>query len=243
MKINASFVVALFGLCLITASTAQAEPRGSSNLGREYLVGSSDNSGWVCGMFYHARERRVEVSDVPGTLDDKKTAVYVGHTLLPWMSLYGIAGITDSSFTTVLPSKSDEAFLYGASMNLDLFTHEIQDPVLMENQIRVNGNLTYYGSQTEVFGEQQALQDVLASLTASVVNDLNGVSLYMPESIALFGGPIYSASLSNDVDDGRDDQFGLTGGIEVYQTKRVSYYFRIEEFAKVGYAGGLNVRF
>jgi hypothetical protein len=82
-----------------------------------------------------------------------------------------------------------------------------------------------------------------ASLTASLVNHVAGSKLFLPESIAIFAGPAYSETMNDDIDDSPDEQIGFTGGLEVYQTKRVSYYARLDDFDKTGYAVGVNVRF
>lgn len=230
--------------CLVAGGLSViAAPRGGSNLDREFILGSSDKDNWSCGITYSTRERQVEILDVEDKLDSTIFAAYVGYAITPWATLYGIAGEFISEFDADFGSSEDKNFLYGASLQLDLFSHEVQDPMLMENKIRVNATLGYLASEVEAFGEEQDFQEFQASLTASIVNDVVGSKLFLPESIAVFAGPVYSSTLSDDVDDSPDDNFGMTVGFEIFHTKRVSYYASIEDFDEVGYSAGLNVRF
>lgn len=238
-----SFLAASTACLMAGGLTVFAAPRGGSNLDREFVLGSSDKDNWSCGVTFSTRERQVEILEVETPLDSTMLAAYIGYAITPWATLYGIAGEFSSEFDSVFASSKDNSFLYGASLQLDLFSHEIQDPMLMENKIRVNATLGYVASQVEAFGDEQDFQEFQASLTASIVNDVVGSKLFLPESIAVFAGPVYSSTLSDDVDDSPDDNVGMTVGLEIFHTKRVSYYASMEDFDNVGYSAGLNVRF
>ncbi len=242
MNIKRFLLLAILGGAFTCLSGAQAAPRGGSNQSRDFLAGSSEYDGWSCGLFFLSRDKAVEVENFLGDLDDQKFAAYVGHTLSSWITVYGIAGTQRSTFSQGFAASGDQKFLYGAAANFDLFSSEIQDPVIMENQIRVNADLAYYKSMFTAFGEEFDVDQFDASLTASLLNDLDGVALYMPESIAIFAGPVYS-QLTGDVNDDPDNAVGYTAGLEVFQTKRVSYYVRVEDMKNTGYGAGVNVRF
>lgn len=246
MKITTAFfgIASVLSLSLLPA---HAEPRGGSNADRDFISGASESDGWSCGLTYNSRDRRVEIADLAGTLDAQIVAAYIGYSPLPFATLYVLGGQLLSGFDPDYgtdPTVNDSSrFLYGASLQTDIFSHEIQDPLLMENKIRVNGTMSYVASEVEVFSETLDFEEFTASLTASIVNDVVGNKMFLPESVAVFAGPTYSSSLSDDIDDSMDDEVGLTVGLEVFHTKRVSYYARFDDFARSGYAAGLNVRF
>ncbi len=242
---NMKFLMATMGAGLVLGGlNAAAVPRGGSNLDRDFVVGRSDNPGWSCGMTFSTRERLVKIEGIQGALDATLISAHIGYAVTPWVTLYANAGMMDSKFDwSPASADSDQRFLYGATLHADLFSHEIQDPMLMENKIRVNATVSYQASELAWRQEYYDFRELQVALTASIVNDIVGNKLFLPESIALFGGPVYSASLSDDIKDSPDEDVGLTAGLEVFHTKRVSYYFRVEEFARTGYAGGLNVRF
>ncbi|MDA0578634.1 MAG: hypothetical protein O3B24_11110 [Verrucomicrobia bacterium] len=244
MNITRNFLMAAAsGLFLgLSAVDLHASPRGSSDQGRDYLSGSSESDGWSFGMFFLGRDKNVEIEGFTAEMRDEKLAAYIGRTLLPWITLYGIAGQDRHSFSSGHSGDSEQSFLWGAATDIDLFLHEIQDPVLMENEIRVNINLAYYGFEADALGETRDVGQFDASLTVSLANNLDRVSLYLPETIAIFAGPVFS-QLDGDISDKPDDSVGMTVGLEVFHSKRVSYNFRVENFSNVGYAGGLNIRF
>jgi len=245
MKINHLCLLAgalTFGL---TAGIAAAAPRSGGNVGSDFLMGASDKSGWSCGIFYEGRDRHLEIGDNGPTrkVSTDIGAVYIGHTLVKWINVYAFAGMLYADNGTGPLRESDDNFLYGGAVHMDFFLHEIQDPVLMENEIRLSGDAAIYVSEFEVFGESRDFQEVKASLTAAIVNHLDGNKLFVPESIGIYGGPVYSQVFGGDLDDGPDDQVGLAAGLEVFHTKRVSYYAGIERFKDTGFTAGLNVRF
>lgn len=241
---------AIFGIASVLSLSllpVQAEPRGGSNLDRDFISGDSNSDGWSCGLTYNARDRRVEIADLAGTMDAQIVAAYIGYSPLPFATVYVLGGQLlsdfDPDFGSDLSENDGSRFLYGASLLTDIFSHEIQDPLLMENKIRVNGSMSYVASEVEVFSETLDFEEFTASLTASIANDVVGNKIFLPETIAVFAGPVYSASLSDDIDDSMDDEVGLTVGLEIFHTKRVSYYARYDDFARGGVAAGLNVRF
>lgn len=239
------FTRALLVVSLVAGSVltqARAEPRGGSFNNRDFLDGSSDRAGWNAGIFVQQRDRAVLIENVSGTIDPLDVAVYVGHPILPWIVLYGVAGQKTASFDAFGLGNTERGFLYGAGTHLDLFAHEIQDPLLMENQIRVNADVMYSNARIDALGDGQNFSEFQGSLTVSIVNELTGNKLFVPESIALFAGPAFS-SLGGDLEGDGEETVGFTAGMEVFHTQQVSYYARLDEFSSTGYAAGLNVRF
>ena len=239
--IYSSVTILLLGI----AVTANAEPRSGGNIGSDFIMGASDKPGWSCGLFYESRERSVTLGrdQTPADLQTDVAAAYVGYNVFAPLTIYAIAGRFLYETDPGPFGSSDRSYLFGAAATLDIFAHEIQDPMLMENEIRLSATVAYYLSEAEAYGQDLAYHELKASLTASLVNHVAGSKLFLPESIAIFAGPAYSETMNDDIDDSPDEQIGFTGGLEVYQTKRVSYYARLDDFDKTGYAVGVNVRF
>ncbi len=230
---------------LVVAGTAFGAPRGGSNLAVDYLDGLSERDGWSCGVYYHSRERAVEVlgGTTPALLEEDRITGYVGYYPASWIGLYGLAGWERADLGSALSADSENQFIFGASVNFDFFSHEIQDPVLMEDKIRVNAGIGFFKTEVETLGEEEDLTEVEANFTVSIVNDLSGSKLYLPESLALFFGPAYSEFIGDDIEDSGDDQVGFTVGLEAFNVKRVSLSARAEFFENTGYAVGLHTRF
>jgi len=232
-------------ITILSIESAQAVPRGGSNQAIDFLDGYSERAGWSCGIYYHGRERDVEVlgGTTPALLEEDRVIGYVGYNPVPWLGIYGMAGWDRADLGSAFLADSEAQLIYGASLNFDLFSHEIQDPVLLEDKIRVNAGIGFFKTDVETHGKKEDLTEVEASLTVSVVNDVAGSKLYLPESIALFFGPIYSEFIGDDIEDSGDDQVGFTVGLEAFNVKRVSLSTRVEFFENTGYAVGLHTRF
>ena len=234
------FVLAVIGLTTV-ADRVTAMPRGGSNLAYDYLARESDKTGWSCGVFYQTRDRVIQVGNSGGVeLDQQRFVAHVGYSPIRWLTVHGMAGQNEADFAT---GGDDSGFIYGLSLEADLFTHEIQDPGLMENEIRLNAGAGVLSSQAEYLGTDYDIVEVELSATVSIVNHVTGSKQFLPESIALFVGPAYLDVSGDDINDNDDDAVGLIAGLEVFQTKRVSYHLRVENFEKSGAMAGVNVRF
>ena len=239
------YAFSMVGFLLLVSlhQSALASPRGGSNSAFDYLAGESDKDNWVGGLYLHGRERYVTVNGVPADLEEYRVMVYAGYHLIKWATLYGLAGYSDADLSPSLGGDSDYRPAYGIGLEADLFSHVIQDPLMMEDEIRINAQVSYQRTDVEAFGEDRTLDELLGSLTVSIVNDVGGSKLFLPESIAVFAGPVYGHILSDDLDDGRDEVWGLTGGIEFFHSKRVSTYAQLEEYENTGFSAGVNIRF
>ncbi|MDA0989816.1 MAG: hypothetical protein O3A51_03595 [Verrucomicrobia bacterium] len=232
-----------FVVLLTLAPVVKASPRGGSNYGIEYLAGESNKDNWSGGIYLHGRERLVKIGGTPAILDESRAMVQVGYQIYRWITVYGLAGASDSDLKPGVTKADSYQSAFGLGIEADIFSHEIQDPLLMEDKIRVNGSLSYQRTSVESFRSDLTLDELMGSLTISLVNDVAGNKIYHPESIAFYFGPIYNSILGNDIDDSPDQKWGFTGGLEVFHTERVSYFGQIESFEKSGYTAGLNVRF
>lgn len=224
---------------------ALASPRGGRNQAIHYLDRESEHEKLSVGVYYHYRQRDVAIdgSGIAGELEENRFVGHAGYDLLHWLTVYGIAGWNDADIGRAVSSKDSNANLVlGASVGMDLFSHEIQDTVVMEDKFRINASASIFSTEFEASGKDRDYVEFDAKLTFSLVNDLSGNKYYVPESIALFVGPIYNDLVSGDVDE-TGDRFGVTAGLEFFSVERVSVSFRIEQFDETGFIGGLNIHF
>lgn len=220
-------------------STLLAVPIGSSNLGREYYTGVSDLDQWSCGFYYNLRDRHIRAAGQQYLMKSRKLAGYVGYDFKPWFTTYGMLGSNETEIEpTVTSGASSE---YGFGMIFNLLDQEILAPTLFEDRIRVNAALQYTKTKAVWVGRSTKWRELFASLIISIVNDLDGNRLYLPISISLFGGPIYSNMTSSSFNE--SDSLGFTAGLEVFFTDKVSFYVGTERFDSDAFMTGVNVRF
>ncbi|MCX7591525.1 MAG: hypothetical protein N2255_07855, partial [Kiritimatiellae bacterium] len=82
--------------------------------------------------------------------------------------------------------------------------------------------------------------ELYASVLFSVVNDIEGNKLYLPYSIALYGGPIFS-NLDGDINE--DSLFGAVVGIDVFLTSTMAMQLEVEQLNGTGYTAALRFQF
>ena len=232
-------VILLAGCC----SQALAAPRAGSNYGRDYVVGSSDLGRWSAGAHYNARERNVTVG--PMGLAQMKTyriTTYAGYDLQPWFTAYVSAGQSRTQFNEF--GYGDGELDYGGGFFLNLLDHEIPDPALLENRIRISAGSEYNitSAESPCCGDVD-WSEFIAFATIAIVNDIAGNKSILPNSIAFYGGPIYSRVSSDDIREASDDRLGFMAGMETFLTKRVSFDVRVENFEHASFSGGVNICF
>ena len=227
-------------LCLPTF----ASPRGGSNQAIDYLDRDSEHDKLSIGAYYHGRKRDVTIdgTGVSGELQEDRFVGYGGYDLKHWLTVYGIAGWNKADLGTASTPDSDSDLVLGVSLGMDLFTHELEDTVVMEDKFRINSSISLFRTEFDVSGSDRDYVELDVQLTFSLVNDTKGSKFFLPESIALFVGPIYNDLISGDVDES-DEAFGVTAGLEFYSVERVSVGLRYEQFNKSGFVGGFNIHF
>ena len=232
--LTALVILAISNTCLVAA------PVANSNMGREYLIGSSSLAHWSAGFFASDGGRRLSW-DGGGTfdMDFVKGGVYVGYDILGWMTPYcSVAANTVKADNT---GSDDTELELGFGVQLNLLDQEIMDPTLLLDRLRINSNVFYARNDADWGTRSAKWRELSASLTASLVNDLDGNKAYWPESTAIYIGPIYSTYISDDLD--TEESWGLIGGLRFYFTKRVSLDLSMEKYKLETFSGSLNVRF
>ena len=235
----------ILGLALLLAGgsfcNARAAARSSSNRGRDYVVGNTPMERWSCGIYAEEWTRDVMLRRYfPEALEYSKIMAYAGYDLLPWLMTYAAVGNGGAS---IGQDSSDDKVVYGLGLQINLMDHEVPYPGLMEDRLRINAAAEYLWAGTDWLGEEIKWGEFSSSLTVSIVNDLSGNVLFIPDTIAVYCGPIYSSVSGDEISgDGRAG-FGIAGGLEIFYSKRVSMHVQYNKLDHAGYSTGLNVRF
>ena len=232
----------LCALALLTLgglSPVLAAPRGYSDTGMDYIEGSSDLRLWSIGFYSDGRIRDVEISDLPYRLETSKVMGYIGRDLTRWMVLYATAGSCKFEVQSSLATQESSSE-YGVGLKINLLDHEIMDPTLLEDQIRLNATFQYSGSEFEWLGRTRKLTELSGHLTFGIVNDIEGNVLFRPNGIGVFAGGVYSTFVSGDIQE--RDTLGYTAGLEIYYTEKVTLDVRLEGFDDLTYLGGIHIR-
>lgn len=237
-KILIPFVLAVL---LLTALQSQmlAAPIANSNLGREYLVGSSAPERWSTGLFGGYGSRQLTRRGADFDMDFTRGMAYVGYDVRRWITAYAALGIKSVEFNNIDADESSTEM--GIGLHFNLLDQEIMDPPLIEDRIRVNADIYIGMNEADWQGQTFEWQEVAANLTVSIVNDLEGLPAYSPESIAVYAGPAYSNNECDEFD--TEDSFGFIAGMEVFATKRISFDLSITKFDSETFMGSTSIRF
>lgn len=238
------FVIVLALVCLMSsfAGHAYAGPRNTPDIGREYMATAQDLRNWSVGIYTERTDREIEFRKIDYRLSTEEIMMILGYDLADWLGFYAIGGNMktevgkDSGF-------GDSKAKWGVGLNANLLHHDIMDAMLYEDRIFINATIQYAWMETERFRADVEWEEISGSLTASVVNDIEGNKLYLPKSIALFGGLAYSNLDGDDIDE--KDTVGLTGGMEVFFSEKVILYTSVTRFdaSDKSFTVGLTARF
>ena len=244
MKTSTLLVACLVMLLLsIGVTHVHALPRGYSNNGMDYIEGSSDLSHWSCGIYSDARDRDVDIGGELLRLETDKIMGYVGYDLKRWMILYVTAGGSES---TLLQPNSDiiedesGAVDLGLGLKFNILDHEIMDPTLFEDKIRIDAGVQYSLSTLEHDRVSEDYGEVSASLTLGIVNDVQGNILFLPNSIEIFGGGLFSAFPVGDID--VENEFGWTAGVDIFYTEKVTIEASVQGFDEATFSAAIHLR-
>ena len=222
------------GLAVLSAVVAcHAGPLGNSNVGGEYMVGTQNLWPWSFSVLYESQKRDVTPL---GRLQSQQYIGCVGFDPLRWLTVYAGAGSGTTKFSGLSNPEDNPTYLLGAHFNL--LDHQVASPTMFEERIRINADLQYSVTRADSGIDWS---EFYGSLTVSIVNDVEGNKIFLPNSIALFVGPVFS-DLESDVFD-EESTTGYTLGIEVFLSEKVSLGYALEELDGSSYTVGLNVRF
>jgi hypothetical protein len=230
--------------------SAIAVPLQTSNNGQDYYIGVEDLKQWSCGLYTETMERKLTNVGEPqsqAVLNYERTMGYIGYDILPYATTYATIGFGNLKIGEGFPASNNSAE-YGVGVHFNLLDKGIWDPTLTEDKIRVTASMEYIASNPSVSGygmnnSNINFDELSGSLIVSLVNDVQGNKTFLPFSLSLFGGLLYSDLTTNVHSVKQDGEFGFIAGLEVFYTESVSMFGAAQEIGDPGYSAGLNVRF
>jgi hypothetical protein len=250
-KPKATYLFIVLDMIAMCASTVNAGPITGSNENYDYLLGGTDFSKFCMGVYMRERTYRVgwDPSLTQYAMDMKKTSGYIGYDVFRWATLYLIAGNTDTRLSANHRIYGNSQQYNGAEketgygLQINLIDHDIADPSLEEDRIRVNIGAEYTRSKTDhpYSGSSVRWEEVYTSLTVSLINQIHGTKLYWPNAIAIYGGPIWGHIVSTSID--HSGEAGVTFGATIMYSENVTFDLGFESLEKEHFIAGVNVRF
>jgi hypothetical protein len=229
----------LAGACLAGASLCvEAAPRAASMANENYLIAEQDLSGWSAGLYMRDRERDVRKDNgATSTFDETRVVGYIGYRLFSWVTVYVHGGQSDSELT----GNSGDGPAIGGTAEFNLMSQLIKDPGLEEDRIRVHSTVSYTSSEAETGFTTLDYSEVEADLTISLINELDGNKLFLPQAIGLTAGGLFSSLQGDLEEDG--DTVGYTIGLDVLWTEHLTIHAGVESLDNTGAFAGVHLAF
>ncbi|MBT3294707.1 MAG: hypothetical protein HN919_01280 [Verrucomicrobia bacterium] len=225
-------------LLAISFTSAQAFPTGKSNESGDYISGTGLSHLLNGGIYGGTMERDVQFGAVVLPLETSKAVLYLGLELRPWVTLFVGGGAAEHELGM---ADGDSSHMVEAGLLLNVIDHDILDPTLFEDRLRLNMGATWSMTEANWYGEDVKWQEINAFVTLSIVNDTTGNKHFNPNSIALYAGPMYSYIDSDDLE--ADQELGFMAGIEIFMSETISLDLGLRQFDGTGFEGGLNIQF
>jgi opacity protein-like surface antigen len=164
--------------------------------------------------------------------------VYVGLEVTPWATIFVGGGMGDHQLGM---TESDTRHKLEAGILVNLIDHEILDPTLFEDKLRVNAGASWAYTEAEWVDQDVRWQELTAFLTVSVVNDTTGNKFFNPNSVAVYAGPLFNYIQSDEIE--LRDELGFLAGIEIFLTESISLDLGMRHISTTGFEGGLRIDF
>jgi len=239
MKNNTLYIrIAVLLAVLSIVSSGIAAPLADSNRPLDYIIAVKDLSAFGIGTYIEVIDRDVELNDVPETrLKTERAMLYFSWNIMPWINTYISGGSSRHKFGEY-SSYSDEDLEWGAGIRLNLLDNEILAPTLIEDKIRLNAGLHYANVSIDSPASSD-WQEITGSITLSIVNDVRGNKFFLPRTISLYAGPIYSSIIGDDIEE--EDAFGYAAGLEMHLNKKISFDIGVQHINEPSLAAGLHL--
>lgn len=235
--------IACFGVTLLmmipgVPTPSHALPVGEGNFAGEYVLSDQDLSKWSIGLYYLDREREMDVAFRKATMQTEKVMAYIGYDVLFGVMPYITVGSIETTFKNL--SLTDSHVEAGLGLHINFLDHEIPDPTLLEDRIKISGSLQYTKSGVTWAGKELDWDEIYGTCIISIVNDINGLKTYWFEGIGVYFGAVYSELLSSSVDNAKT--FGTTAGVNLFYSERVLFEFGIENIDSTAMQAGIHIR-
>lgn len=231
------FVGAVIVSSFFSATQTYALPAGAAQHQGEYFLGDEDLGRWSMGVYYLDREREISTLGYTRRMDSAKTMGYVGYEFIYGLVGYLTAGSADTRFEFL--SVKDDHSEYGFGLLFNILDHEIPDPLLMEDRIRINGCLQYTQGGANWINTELDWQEYYGTLTVSLINDIWGDKYFNMESIGFYFGAIYSDINCSGFE--VESKFGFCSGIEMMITEKVSIDLGMETLDRGAVYAGIRI--
>jgi hypothetical protein len=213
----------------------QAIPAGNGNHAGDYIFSDDDLSSWMVGAMYQERERHIDTLNQRKTFKTTRSYGYLAYQWRYGIMPYGLIGTSESR----LEFNRDTELESGLGLHLNLFDHEVPDPTLMEDKLRINATAQYTKSRMNTsYGRSISWQELYGSLILSVVNDLEGNKFFNLDSIAFFAGITYSDIISSGIDEHKKG--GFIYGINFFVTENICLEVGFENIDKSAIFFGMH---
>ena len=239
---NGKIALALSTLSLV-AVTAQAIPTSGETSGRYYRVESTDLDSWHVGIYGRAHERTLTTHNGKRRvdMDVNRICPYVGYDALSWLTIYGVAGMSEMKVkSNPFWRSSDKAMEWGVGAWFNLLDHDALDFNELCDRFRIQAALQY----SVIDNDHVDYGEFSGYLTFGIVNEIRGTKEFWPEAIALYAGPCVSSVHCDDYDQESDNSVGLVVGLDVQLSRRVSFGGSVEFYQDdQAFGGVVSVRF
>jgi len=239
MKWN-SYLAGVVVLGLVSI-TARAVPVYESNEGGEYLISYQGLDRWGAGFLFSSWDRSVQIQGGGITLENRldvdRLTGYLSYHLLRTLDVYVAGGSADAEVGKTGERKSASSD-YALGLRINILDHIIKDPILLEDKIRLTASAQY--SETKVddlwiggvgTARRTSWREKYGALNLAIINDVEGMVMFHPESIALNLGLIYhkldgtlafdDPRIEADRIEAKNPTY-FSAGVELFWTKRLS---------------------
>ncbi len=220
-----------------TLNDAQALPMGAAQHSGNYFLGDQELGRFSVGAYYLDRDRDIATLGRLTSMQNTKNMAYVGYEFIYGLSGFITVGSTQTQFEG--RRERDTHSEWGFGLLFNILDHEIPDPTLIEDRIRVNATLQYTQCGADWVATEIDWEEIYGSLTISFVNDIEGNKYFHCNSIGFFFGAIYSDLRSSGIDE--ESAFGYTAGMDIYFTEKVSFEFGVESLDEGALFGGIHI--
>ena len=145
--------LALITFAVLAASilSARAVPVAQSNESGDYIFGTGLSHRLSAGVYGGSLDREIEYDNASETLQSKHAMVYLGVTPTRWLTLFGVIGLAEHQVVGLATSDTTQKFELGFLLNL--IDHEILDPTLFEDRLRLNAGASWAYTDAEWEGD------------------------------------------------------------------------------------------
>lgn len=224
-------------ITLTGVEQAQAIPMGAAQHSGNYFLGDQDLRKWSVGAYYLDREREITTLGFPTAMQTTKGMAYVGYEFIYGMSGYITVGSTETQFES--RPTTDTHSEWGVGLQFNILDHEIPDPTLMEDRIRINATIQYTQCGADWVATEIDWEEFYGSLTIGIVNDIDGNKFFWFDNIGFFFGAVYSSINSSSI--AEDSAFGYIAGVDIRFSEKIAFEFGMESIDDGALFAGIHI--